>query len=374
MPQIHATHASTDVINRIKAYQGPPPGNSPVRTSARPHSDYCSQLVNEFDARNAHYKRQLLEQTVIDDLTFYRDTILRPLEHLLESSCTFTDLPDKFLSTDHKLEDPRHALLQFMIAATPQDHMVQDILSKYDDYINEMTSYMDSRFVGDGTHTPVELIDNVPEAVNPVKTRLAYIQVPDGDSTQLDLVWKFEVEMKDNWYEAAVSAHAPHKIISVVDWASDAYAPIPRKERGLATYNIFKWGINDPSEGDRTIETEYNDKLASPLGWHSLPIANDPYSGDERFAYGSSIRNTTVTWGNNVFAHENWDGHNGYIANYRPDGGEDLKFHYAYNPKSTPSEDALEEARKYVNTSITQLFYTSNLVHDLYYRYVLPFS
>jgi extracellular elastinolytic metalloproteinase len=351
------------------AYQGDAPDGNPVQTSTHPHSDYCSQLANEFDARNAHFKRQFGEQTIVDELAFYRDTILRPLEHMFESSCTFTDLPDKFLSKDHKLEDPRHALLQFMIAATPEQHMVQDILSKYDDYINDMTSYMDTHFVGGETHLPVELISNVPDTVNPVKARLAYIQVPDGDSTHLDLVWKFEVEMKDNWYEAAVSAHAPHKIISVVDWASDAYAPIPRKERGLATYNVFKWGINDPSEGNRSIETEYNDKLASPLGWHSLPIANDPYSGDTRFAYSSSLRNTTVTWGNNVFAHENWDGRNSYIENYRPDGGESLEFDYVYNPKFVPGGDALEEARKYINTTITQLFYTTNMVHDLYYRY-----
>ena len=343
-----------------------------MQTPAHPHADYCSQLSNELGARNTHYKRQLGgEQTILEGLASYRDTFLRPLEHILESTCAFVDLPAKFLSKDHKLEDPRHALLQFMIAATPEDHMVQDILSKYDDYINGMSSHMDTRFVGGETHTPVELIHNVPDTVNPVSARLAYIQVPDGDSTHLDLVWKFEVEMKDNWYEAAVSANSPHKIISVVDWASDAYAPIPRNDRGLATYNVFKWGINDPSEGDRSIETEYNDKLASPLGWHSLPTANDPYLADKRLGHGSSIRNTTVTWGNNIFAHENWEGRNAYLSNYRPDGGEDLNFDYVYDPKLTPGEDALEEAKKYINATITQLFYTSNMAHDLFYRYVL---
>jgi len=269
------------------------------------------------------------------------------------------------------LEDPRHALLQFMIAATPEDHMVQDILSKYDSYIDGMTSHMESRFVGGETHSPVEVVHNVPDTVNPVKARLAYVQVPDGDSTHLDLVWKFEVEMKDNWYEAAVSANSPHKIISVVDWASDAHAPIPGKDKGPATYNVFKWGINDPSEGNRSIETEGKDKLASPLGWHSLPIANDPYSANKRYSHGSTIRNTTVTWGNNVFAHENWEGRNAYLSNYRPDGGEDLEFDFVYDPKPTTNEDALEEAKKYINTTITQLFYTTNMVHDLYYRYVL---
>lgn len=259
-----------------------------------------------------------------------------------------------------------------MIAATPNADMVPEILSKYDHYIDRMSSYMDSHFVGGETHVPIEFIDNVPETVNPVRARLAYVQVPDGDSTHLDLVWKFEVEMEDNWYEAAVSANPPHKIISVVDWASDALAPIPRKGKGPATYTVFKWGVNDPSEANRTSETEYQDKLASPWGWHSLPVAHDPHSANKRFARGDMIRDNTDTWGNNVFAHENWEGRNAYISNYRPDGGEDLKFHYPYDPKPTTKEDALEEAKKYINATVTQLFYTTNMVHDLYYRYVFP--
>ena len=30
----------------------------------------------------------------------------------------------------------------------------------------------------------------------------------------------------------------------------------------------------------------------------------------------------------------------------------------------------MEEAQKYINATVAQLFYTSNLVHDLYYRLV----
>jgi len=57
------------------------------------------------------------------------------------------------------------------------------------------------------------------------------------------------------------------------------------------------------------------------------------------------------------------------LDNYRPDGGDELIFDYPYDPKITDKSDSLDEARKYINTTITQLFYTSNLVHDLYYRY-----
>ena len=75
-----------------------------------------------------------------------------------------------------------------------------------------------------------------------------------------------------------------------------------------------------------------------------------------------------------VFAQENWEGQNSFIDNYRPDGGKNKVFNYAYHPKITDRADALEEAQKYINTTVAQLFYTTNLVHDLYYRCVSIFN
>ena len=45
-----------------------------------------------------------------------------------------------------------------------------------------------------------------------------------------------------------------------------------------------------------------------------------------------------------------------------------MVFNYTYDPKVKNGTDALREAREYINHTVTQLFYTSNLVHDLYYR------
>jgi extracellular elastinolytic metalloproteinase len=174
--------------------------------------------------------------------------------------------------------------------------------------------------------------------------------------------------MKDNWYEAAVSFHPPHRIVSVVDWASDSPIPTPDPSDTPATYNVFGWGINDPSVGNRSIFKENFDVLASPVGWHTLPFTNDPQSRRVSKAF---YRNTTTTWGNNVFAHEDWEGRNSWVDNYRPDGGKDKVFDYPYDPKLTNSSDSLDEAKKYINATVTQLFYTSNMVHDLYYRCVL---
>jgi extracellular elastinolytic metalloproteinase len=116
---------------------------------------------------------------------------------------------------------------------------------------------------------------------------------------------------------------------------------------------------------------EPSDSLASPIGWHALPYANDPTYENVRDKNLPFYRNTSTTWGNNVFAHENWDGRNAWVDNYRPDGGAGKVFDYHYHPKWTnSSEDALDDAKRYINATVTQLFYTSNMVHDLYYRFV----
>ena len=122
--------------------------------------------------------------------------------------------------------------------------------------------------------------------------------------------------MQDNWYEAAVSAHPPHNIVSVVDWASDASekhfrpvkvpkkptpgVPEPEPVAQQATYDVFPWGVNDPSCGKRSTQNEYVDKLASPIGWHAIPVANDPKSKGVRYLDPYQVVNYTTTWGNNV--------------------------------------------------------------------------
>lgn len=186
-------------------------------------------------------------------------------------------------------------------------------------------------------------------------------------------VSQFEVEMQDNWYETCISASAPHRIISVVDWASDSpLAPTPKQPElsVSATYNVFAWGINDPSAGNRSILKENFDALASPMGWHSIPYKHDPSVDSDTLqaAKGQFWRNTTDTWGNNVFAQENWEGQNSFMDNFRPSAlNKSFDFHYA--PRATNRADAQDEAYSYINATVTQLFYTSNLVHDLYYRY-----
>ncbi|KIO00347.1 hypothetical protein M404DRAFT_16393 [Pisolithus tinctorius Marx 270] len=318
--------------------------------------------------------------------------------------------------------DPRRALLEFMAAALPRSHPeFEGVLENPEQYVQDIKITPETHLLGDHASVGMVLSD-VPGTVGDVKTRVTWVQVPREDgSVKLELVHRFEVEMQDNWYEATVTAELPHRVISVVDWASDSpmppmtFAPIPKKypdppKSEPAMYVVFPWGTNDPEEAavrreraeahtvsyGRFAVPELGDTLASPAGWHALPYANDPGTDDDglrraKAQGGNDIscswhrdmltssaefwRRTNTTWGNNVFAHENWEGRYGWVYNHRPEGylvneDDSLLYLFPYEPVPLHDEDAeMQQAKSYIDATVTQLFYTSNMVHDLYYRY-----
>lgn len=177
--------------------------------------------------------------------------------------------------------------------------------------------------------------------------------------------------MQDNWYEAAVSAIDSSVILSVADWVSDS--PVypqpagPLAKDGPHLYHSFPWGVNDPSEGKRAKLTPQPDAIASPFGWHSIPADNDPSVRSRKSAAPIPSDpvwvNYSTTFGPNVFAQENWEGRSAWLSNDRPESSTKwpkLTFDYPYDPKT--SNDSLSEAKSWINNTVTQLFYTSNLV------------
>lgn len=92
--------------------------------------------------------------------------------------------------------------------------------------------------------------------VSDVSARLMYTQVSEGAPR---LVWKYEVEMKDSWYEAYVDVLSG-ELIRVVDWASDfdidelrekiemmkggKQKPLPSPPKTIKpySYQVFPWG------------------------------------------------------------------------------------------------------------------------------------
>ncbi|CAE6440229.1 unnamed protein product [Rhizoctonia solani] len=360
-------------------------GAAPASTDKRPstsHASHCADLANEKMTVSGGDPQMVFAELSNTPDELYTHNCARPLAAVQEA------LTANGVNDSH---DPRRAALYFMIAAHADQATVDDLTRDFDKHINRMTVAHETHFVGNDAH-PTAIISGLPGSVNPVKARVVYVQSPTEDNeTELHAVWRMEVEMQDNWYEAYVSASDPSSIVSVVDWASDSPVPPPggklnaleaklatghvASENKVGSYKVWKWGLNDPESGDRSVEEAWHDKIASPLGWHTISKKNNPTGSPawlgkhDKHGDDQTYLNFTTTWGNNVFAHENWEGRNNWVSNYRPDAGAGLKFEFKYDPKTGLDESPAESPKDYIDLSVTQLFYTSNMVHDLYYRY-----
>ena len=184
----------------VQFYNGPAPVSHVDDDDAEhPHAAFCSQLEREVLARrdtlSEFFASQSGGQTVLGSSpAAIQETIIGTIEHLYVSNCAHVDKPYQLAKEDpHSglgtIGDSKRALLQFMIAATPSDRVLQDILARYDHHLSNMISSFETHLVGDYS-VMVEHIDKVPDTVNPVKAKIAYVQVPKGNKTVLKLVWK----------------------------------------------------------------------------------------------------------------------------------------------------------------------------------------
>ena len=113
-----------------------------------------------------------------------------------------------------------------------------------------------------------------------------------------------------------------------------------------ATYNVFAIPIESPSHGDRTLETDPHNIIASPYGWHDT-------NGIEGAEY-------TITKGNNVHAYADLDDTDSSLGD-EPDGGSELYFDYPFDPMTEPDQN--------LDAATVNLFYMNNMMHDVWYHY-----
>ncbi len=109
-----------------------------------------------------------------------------------------------------------------------------------------------------------------------------------------------------------------------------------------ASYNVYALPVEAPSFGPRKIVTNPWDLTASPEGWHS-----------------DGVNHYTYTRGNNVFAYTDLNSTNtvGAFA----DGGANRNFDFPL--------DLTQHHSTYQNAAVTNLFYVSNMTHDIMYRF-----
>ena len=114
-----------------------------------------------------------------------------------------------------------------------------------------------------------------------------------------------------------------------------------------AQYNVFPIPVESPVHGTNQLVVDPHDLTASPFGWHDT----DGVEGAE----------FTISRGNNVWAREDLEGDDDETIGQSPDGGEDLNFNFQYDFNSVPVN--------MVEASTTNLFYVTNIVHDIMYQY-----
>ncbi|GAA5940279.1 uncharacterized protein JCM15063_002587 [Sporobolomyces koalae] len=301
--------------------------------------------------------------------------------------------------------DPRHGLLTFLAMQSNNVELDRRLEGQSRaDLADQLTT---TRVAGTAHDVVISGLPD-PTAQGPAKASLVYVH--DGEDAKL--AWKYEYASEDNMYEAYMSADSAvgeEQPLMVVDWVRD-FRPTggeigldsmhemfdrnsktrqskkpshrnrkPSKRSLFSTssaasttdpkeieklkkispeYKVFPWGVNAPDVGKRAVlkgSLVELDKEASPAGWHYVP--SEHKGGSEIFYF--------ETRGNNVLAQDNPSGGNS-MNGFRANGGKDLKFDFPIHmtKPGTPLDPS-----SYIEASTTELFYTNNEIHDLFYRY-----
>lgn len=118
-------------------------------------------------------------------------------------------------------------------------------------------------------------------------------------------------------------------------------------ETQSGSYRVIPYNIESPSHGSRQLISSPHNTTASPFGWH-----------DTNGAAGAEF---TITRGNNTWAKEDIAGTNSPFG-ASPNGGAILEFDFPYGGNSV-------QASTYTNAATTNLFYMTNIMHDVWYQY-----
>ena len=183
-----------------------------------------------------------------------------------------------------------------------------------------------------------------------------------AEKKQIKLCWDISIyhPSKSNWWSAKIDANNG-ALLDLNNWFnkcqfhSNTHSSLPYKHdcsntnfllnSNTAQYNVFELPIESPNHGQRNAVSNPADSTASPHGWHDT----DGVSGAEH----------TITRGNNVYAYEDIADNNS--PGYSPDGGTALSFNFPYNINEQPTNN--------LDAAITNLFYTNNKIHDIFYHY-----
>ena len=170
-----------------------------------------------------------------------------------------------------------------------------------------------------------------------ITASLAWLPIRTG---QARLVWNFQIKTEGGFHHYDFTVDAENASVwTRFDWvADDSYRvyPLPAESPNHVT-------PVPPADG-RSVVVDPADATASPLGWH-----ND----------GSTSR--TIMRGNNVHAFENLDGNSSPPTGSEPSCGASLDCDFPIDLTQAPTA--------YSAAAVANLFYLSNVIHDIQYQY-----
>jgi cysteine-rich repeat protein len=166
----------------------------------------------------------------------------------------------------------------------------------------------------------------------PIPAGLVFLR--EGDES-MRLAWELFVYVPDEEHRWNLAIDAiSGEVLSQVDWIVHD------------SYNVFPFPLESPDDGPRSVEVDPSAPGASPLGWHD----DDGVPGADH----------TTTVGNNVIAREDLDGNN-MTTGDAADGGATRDFDFPLDLLQAPSASQ--------DVALTNVFYWSNLLHDIHYSY-----
>ena len=163
-----------------------------------------------------------------------------------------------------------------------------------------------------------------------IPARLVY----QPHANDLRLAWSVVIRTLDgrHWWHARIDASSG-SLLAKTDWVA------------RESYRVVAHPNTSPDDGPRTLESTPAEATASPFGWH-----------DTNGIAGAEFLDTQ---GNNVRAQEDVNAND--IGGFRPSGGAGLVFDHPLDLGAAPSS--------YLSASVTNLFYWTNIAHDLFYGY-----
>ncbi len=120
------------------------------------------------------------------------------------------------------------------------------------------------------------------------------------------------------------------------------------------TYRVIPFNFESPNHSPFELITTVGNSLASPNGWHD---ANSTIGGT------NAALKFNYTRGNNILAQEDATGDNG--NGIRPDGTAALIFDFPY----VNGVAQTQQPTNYTPAATTNLFYMTNIMHDIWYQY-----